>query len=393
MLMKKIYCQRTTYPMHKMQQQNKAIKADTICQQADPGMKLEPGFVRHAIIASMTLAIVACGDSDLPALQRDAIIEAQQRFAAAQQASQADQSAQENSEVANPAVTQTPAASENSATTETDDADPATEQSVQPGAATAAPSEPPNTLNFDDFQLVFNENFDDGVIDPEKWTTAFRWGPDLVVNNEEQYYVDIQNTPDFGYNPFRMDSGSLAIGANLTPDNLLADANDQTYLSGVLTTADRFEFTHGIAEIRALVPAGAGLLSQFWMLPDVFEGLRPQTFIMEVRGNEPEAVFHSYKYQDENDVVQTSGALRSEGTDFSADFHTYAVEWSPDELIYYIDGVEFQRFTSENIASQDMYLILTLAIGGVFPGSPDDTTVFPAELIIDHVRVFQQIPQ
>ena len=189
-----------------------------------------------------------------------------------------------------------------------------------------------------------------------------------------------------------MDSDSLAIGANLTPDNLLEDANDQPYLSGVLTTADRFEFTHGIVEVRAQVPTGAGLLSQFWMLPDVFEGLRPQTFVMEVRGSETEAVFHSYKYQDENDAVQTTGVLRSAGTDFSAGFHIYAVEWSPEELIYYIDGVEFQRVASENIASQDMYLILTLAIGGVFPGSPDETTVFPAELIVDHVRVFQRIP-
>jgi len=381
--------------MHKMQQQNTATKSDTTSLQKDSGITMKFRFVRPAIIASAALAIVACGDSDLPALQRDALIEAVQRDMAAQQANQTDQSAQENSEVAAPVVSEaeTLAASENPATTEADVADPTTEQAVQLGAAVEAPPEPLNTINFDDFQLVFNENFDDGEIDPEKWTTAFRWGPDLVVNNEEQYYVDIQNTPDFGYNPFRMDSGSLAIGANLTPDDLLAEANDQAYLSGVLTTADRFEFTHGIAEIRAQVPAGAGLLSQFWMLPDVFEGLRPQTFIMEVRGSEPEAVFHSYKYQDENDDVQTSGVLRSGGTDFSAGFHAYAVEWGPDELIYYIDGVEFQRFASENIASQDMYLILTLAIGGVFPGSPDETTVFPAELIIDHVRVFQRISQ
>jgi len=380
--------------MHKMQQLSTAIKDNSTSQHSDSGITMESRFVRHAMFASMTMVIVACGDSDLPALQRDAIIEAQQRDVAAQQASQADQTAQESGEVTAPLVPEAPAASETPDTTETDGAaDPSTEQEVQLGAAVESPAEPPNTINFDDFQLVFNENFDDGTIDPEKWTTAFRWGPDLVVNNEEQYYVDIQNTPDFGYNPFRMDSDSLAIGANLTPDNLLTDANDQAYLSGVLTTADRFEFTHGIAEIRAQVPAGTGLLSQFWMLPDVFEGLRPQTFIMEVRGSEPEAVFHSYKYQDENDDVQTSGVLRSEGTDFSADFHTYAVEWSPDELIYYIDGVEFQRFASENIASQDMYLILTLAIGGVFSGSPDETTVFPAELIIDHVRVFQRISQ
>ena len=346
----------------------------------------------RTLIASMTLAIVACSDSDIPALQRDAIIDAQQRGAAAQQASEVEQSAEAISDATpevpeSPAVVEAPAPAAAMAVTEADSAAAQIESTVG-----ATPLEP-NTINFDGHQLVFNENFDGGVIDPEKWTTAFRWGPDLVVNNEEQYYVDIQNTPDFGFNPFRMDTDSLAIGANLTPDNLLEATNNQAFVSGVLTTADRFEFTHGIAEIRAQVPSGTGLLSQFWMLPDVFEGLRPQTFIMEVRGNEPEAVFHSYKYQDENDELQTSGTLRSQGTDFSAGFHTYAVEWSPSELIYYIDGVEFQRFASENIATQDMYLIITLAVGGIFPGSPDETTVFPSELIIDHVRVFQLIPQ
>ena len=112
---------------------------------------------------------------------------------------------------------------------------------------------------------------------------------------------------------------------------------------------------------------------------------------MEARGDNTSEIFHSYKYQDANDDIQTTGVLRTTGGDFSADFHTYAVQWTQNQLIFYIDGLEFQRIENENIASQDMYLILNLAVGGVFPGSPDNTTIFPAEFVIDHVRVFQRI--
>ena len=329
-----------------------------------------------------TLAISACSDSDLPQLQRDAIVAAQQRALAAQENSGNTTDSNEETNVAEPI--------ENTAPVEDV---PATEEPLELGSAIPAePAEVQNSINLDGFQLVFNENFDSGEINAEKWNTALRWGADITVNNEEQYYIDTQNTPDFGFNPFRLDTNSIAISAQLTPPELLEAANNQPYVSGVLTTADKFNFSEGIAEIRAKIPAGTGLWPQFWMLPDEFTGLRPQLFVMEARGDNPAEIFHTYKYQDENDAVQSTGVLRTTGEDFSADFHTYAVEWSAGELVFYIDGLEFQRVESDNIASQDMYLILNLAVGGWFPGSPDETTTFPAEFVIDHVRVFQRIP-
>ncbi len=346
---------------------------------------------------SCALIISSCGDSDLPQLQRDAIVAAQQRALAAQEANTGGtQNTEENTDaevieevIEQPVAEEVTTAEPVGAPTE----EPTTE-TAEPEIEEANPVEPErrNEIDLQGFQLVFNENFDSGEINAEKWNTSLRWGPDIIVNNEEQYYIDIQGNPDFGFNPFRLDTDSIAIGAQLTPPDLLAAANDQPYLSGVLTTSDKFNFNEGIAEIRAKIPAGTGLWPQFWMLPDEFVGLRPQLFVMEARGDNPAEIFHSYKYQDENDDVQTTGVLTSVGSDFSADFHTYAVEWSPGELIFYIDGFEFQRVESENIVSQDMYMILNLAVGGWFPGSPDETTTFPAEFVIDHVRVFQRIP-
>jgi len=338
-------------------------------------------------LSAVALLLSACGDSDLPELQRDAIVAAQQRM----QVAQAALENQPDSAEANEGVADNESSAENEITDPVDSegdnsevAEEITDSEVVEG--------PPNTIDLSGFELVFNENFDNGEINPDKWSTAQRFGPDVIVNDEEQYYVDILNNPEFGYNPFRMDSDSIAIGANLTPAELVEDANNQPFVSGLLTTADKFEFTHGIAEMRAQIPAGAGLFPQFWMLPDEFVGLRPQTFIMESRGDDPSTVFHTYKYQDADDNVQTPGTARTQGDDFSAGFHTYAVEWGPGELIFYIDGTEFHRINSENIASQDMYLIINLAVGGFFAGSPDETTTFPAEMIIDHVRVFQLAP-
>lgn len=329
---------------------------------------------KHSIatvaVSLAALFIASCGESDIPDLQRDAIIDAQERIAANQQ----QQNAEAEAAAALPDEPSDPVEGEN----------PSTEMQV------SEPAEPASTIDLTGFELVFNESFNGDSLDTEKWTTAFRFGPELIINNEEQFYVDTVNNPNFGFNPFVLDGGTLTISAVETPDALLDAAVQQPYLSGVLTTADRFAFTHGIVEMRARIPAGSGLLSQFWMLPDVFEGLRPQVFIMEARGDGTDSVFHTYNYQDSNDDLQTTGVLESTGTDFSADFHNYAVEWSPGELIFYIDGVEFQRVASENVASQDMYMIVNLAVGGAFAGSPNESTTFPAQLSIDHVRVFQR---
>lgn len=344
------------------------------------------------ITLGCALVISACGDSDLPELQRDAIVAAQQQALAAEQAN-AGIDTDDSDAGSDTTDTDTTDNGDGDGSEDTTN-DPVTTPEGDPNPLVTAPEpepETPNSIDLEGYQLVFNENFDSNEINAAKWNTGLRWGTNVVVNNEEQYYIDIQNSPNFGYNPFRHDTDSIAIGAAETPTELVSAANNQPYISGVLTTADKFSFTEGVAEIRAKIPAGAGLWPQFWLLPDEFTGLKPQLFVMEARGDNTSEIFHTYKYQDENDDVQTTGVLTTQGGDFSADFHTYSVEWSPSLLVFYIDGIEYQRVESENIASQPMYLILNLAVGGWFPGSPDETTVLPAELVIDHVRVYQKI--
>ena len=237
--------------------------------------------------------------------------------------------------------------------------------------------------------LVFSDEFNGSAIDSSKWNTRYNWGPDSILDQELQYYVDTQTFPDFGYNPFVFNGETLSITADRTPADLSAAASNQAYLSGALTTLGKFEFRYGYAEIRARVPRGAGYWPAFWMLGAQFVDLKPQLFVLESRGNESDTVFHRYNYTDTADVVRTSGYLSSPGNDFSAGFHTYGVSWTSESLTFFVDGSRRHTVSHDSISKQDHYMLLNLAVGGAFPGIPNTETVFPGSFEIDYIRVYQ----
>jgi len=252
--------------------------------------------------------------------------------------------------------------------------------------------EPVNGIDLTSYDLVFEDEFRSPTIDESKWNTALTWGPDLVVYDQLQYYIDLQNSPDFGYNPFNLNGEELTITAVETPENLRAAANEQPWLSGVLTTADKFNFTYGYIETSVDTQEGLGVWPAFWMLSSEFEGLKPELFVMEYNGSKPDSLFHNYNYQDVDGNLRSPGQWEVTSEDFSEGFHKVGVMWSPEELLFYIDDQPRYRIVGENVSKQDMYLILNLAIGGNWPGAPDGTTPTPASIVIDYVRVYQLKP-
>lgn len=238
--------------------------------------------------------------------------------------------------------------------------------------------------------LIFSDEFDGAEIDESKWNTRYNWGPDILLIDEQQYYVDTQNFPDFGYNPFQFDGEVLSITAQPTPEDLLGVAKNQPYLSGVLTTSGKFDFAYGYVEIRARMPRGAGLWPSFFMLGAQNVDLKPQLFIAESRGGEPQSIYHRYNHADADGEVFASDRINSTGSDFTVDFHTFGVSWSPNKLSFFIDGDHRHTLTSSNVAAQNMYLLLNFAIGGAFAGVPDDNTEFPASFDLDYVRVYHR---
>lgn len=259
-------------------------------------------------------------------------------------------------------------------------------QPANPDDGTGGQSD--NRIDLTQYDLIFADDFRGGRIDSVKWNTALEWGPDLSINSQLQYYVDVLNEPEFGYQPFELTGEELVIKAIQTPDALRAAANEQPWLSGVLTTAGKLDFTYGYVEARIDLPSATGAWPAFWMLGSDFLGLKPELFIMEHDGAYPDSVFFNYNYLDQQG---THRELLSE--DIATGYHQYGVAWSPGELLFYVDRIPRYRIVGDAVAEQDMYLILNLAMGGAWLADPDGTTGSEISMVVDYVRAFQLKPQ
>ena len=248
----------------------------------------------------------------------------------------------------------------------------------------------PNENILDGYELVFSDEFNGSELDQSKWVTSYLWGDELVINNEEQHYVDIVNKPDFGYSPFSFDGEALTISSIETPAELKDKAFGQKYLSGVITSYDAFKFTYGYVEIRAHVPFGRGLWPAFWLLNAYYVEDKPEIDIFEFIGHNQDTVYHTYHYYDSDGNLRSTHSQPSTGVDYTSGYHTFSVEWLPGTLIFYIDGIEKHRVSDSKVSQQEMYIIANTALGGWWPGSPDSSTPFPAEYKIDYIRAYQK---
>ncbi len=263
------------------------------------------------------------------------------------------------------------------------------------GSGREGPARKTTGVDLDEYELVFSDEFQGTSLDFSKWATSYLWGPNIIINSEEQYYVDTRSDPDFGYDPFKLDGEVLTINSVPTPAALSDKALGQPYLSGVITSRDAFNFTYGYAEARARTPFGRGFWSAFWLLNTNYDGGdEPEIDIMEHIGHNQDTAYHTYHYYDHSGDTTTLHSTESmpvTGIDYTSDFHTFAVDWSPGTLVFYVDGVETHRINDPRVSNVDMYVIANTAIGGWWPGSPDATTEFPAEYALDYIRVYQRI--
>lgn len=252
-----------------------------------------------------------------------------------------------------------------------------------------------------DYELIFSDEFNGSSLDTSKWNTEFIWGDDLLINNEEQYYVDIKNDPDFGFNPFSFDGEHMTITTIETPPELAhkakarasynGDLQEQPYLSGLITSRDALSTVYGYYEIRAKFTHGRGYWPAFWLLNTYYVDAKPEIDIMEFIGHNQDVVYHTYHYFDSDGNLRSTESMPTTGIDFTSDFHTFGVEWNPGELIFYVDSVEVHRVIDSNVSQQEMYILANTAVGGWWAGPPDSSTPFPGEYKIDYIRAYQKI--
>lgn len=239
------------------------------------------------------------------------------------------------------------------------------------------------------YNLVFSDEFNGSSLDKSKWNSSYRWGPSWIINGEKQYYVDHINNPDFGHSPFEFDGNHMTISAVRTPEHLKASANWQPYMSGALTTYNKFKMRYGYVEMRAKLPKGRGLWSAFWLLHQNDNDRRPEIDVVEYIGDKPDILYNTYHYYDSWNL-ESSPSYKVPGPDYSQNFHTFGMKWEPGKITWYVDGQERNSHSDGNVAWEDMYLLVNLAVGGWWPGEPDGNTKFPARYQIDYIRAYQR---
>ncbi len=245
-------------------------------------------------------------------------------------------------------------------------------------------------------ELYWADEFDGNSLDTSVWERQEGDGTNYGLpsgwgNNELQYYTT------FEFNSF-VEDGSLHI---VTYDIPFAGF---PYSSARIRTLDAVEFAYGRVEARIDLPKGQGMWPAFWMLPtdspyggwaaggeiDVIEAVNQMTTI--------HGTLHFGNVWPGN---TSAGGTFSNGTDFSQGFHVYAMEWEPDAIRWYVDDQLYRTLPSSAWFSSPapanprapfdtpFHLILNVAVGGNFPGSPNGSTSFPQEMLVDWVRVYR----
>lgn len=221
--------------------------------------------------------------------------------------------------------------------------------------------------------------------DSAKWVYdlgAGGWG-----NAELQTYTDSRE------NSFLDGKGHLVIRAIQT--------GEKQYTSARLKTRGKYTVKFGRVEARIRLPFGQGIWPAFWMLGHEFPRVPwPQCGeidIMEFIGKEPQTIYgtvHGPGYSGSGGIPGKYASR--DGKAFSEDFHVYAVDWREGDIRFLVDGNEYARVRRADIPAgkqwvfdQPFFILLNLAVGGRWPGYPDQTTRFPQQLLVDWVRVYQ----
>lgn len=238
--------------------------------------------------------------------------------------------------------------------------------------------------NFQD--LVMSDEFNtDGALDPTIWNPEIGTGVNGWGNNELQYYTDRPEN-------VVVQNGILIITAKEE------DFNGSSYTSARITTKGLFDQAYGRFEARIKLPYGQGIWPAFWLLgSDCDQVGWPQCGeidIMEFRGQEPTTVHGTVHGPGYSAVDGITKSYTLENDRFDTGFHIFGIEWTPEYINYYVDDVLYNQITPADVTGEwvfnkPFYIIINLAVGGTFVGSPNSETTYPQNMLVDYVRVYK----
>lgn len=261
------------------------------------------------------------------------------------------------------------------------------------------------------WELTWADEFNGTSLDMTKWSyqdgTGAEYGLDGWGNNEQQYYTRDNLT---------VEDGTLTIAATNDSRGGKPYSSARIWTMSEDQQSAKFAQTYGRFEAKIKMPAGEGcqgLWPAFWLLPaDSPYGGWPvsgEIDIMEARGRVGNSIDSTLHYGKTYPHEAFDGAkyIWEEDESAIADYHIYSVDWTPTYMSFQVDGVEFyraenwycqddnepQKFAFPAPFDRDFYIILNMAVGGVFDGNliPSESAL-PAEMKVDYVRVYESVP-
>ena len=253
---------------------------------------------------------------------------------------------------------------------------------------TARQTDTPDTAP--EWRRVWSDEFNNsGAPDSSKW----RYEEGYLRNHERQYYT--RGRPENA----RVENGRLIIEARA--DSAVIDGAIRPVTSASLVTKGKAEWTYGRIEVRAKLPKGRGTWPAIWMLGSRIDSVGwpdcGEIDIMEHVGYAPGVIhttIHTKAFNWMNGKQPTADTLIADCMDV---FHVYAIHWDPEQIEFFIDSSRLLTFKNTHQGTDQWpfdtphYLILNLAIGGDWGGQKGvDSSLFPAAMQVDYVRVYQR---
>ena len=238
--------------------------------------------------------------------------------------------------------------------------------------------------SYDGMELVWSDEFNASSIDNSNWTFETGTGNWGWGNNELQYYQEINTS---------------IIDGNLVIEARKESVDNSNYTSSRIITRDKKSFKYGRVDIRAVMPEGQGIWPALWMLgSNHFQVGWPtcgEIDIMEMigGGDGRDNVLRGTAHWNQGGHVSYGQGYTHE-SNLSDEYHVYSIIWDDQNIRWYFNDINFNTMdiTSEALSAfhNNFYFIMNVAVGGVWPGSPDNTTLFPQWMIVDYIRVFQE---
>jgi len=237
---------------------------------------------------------------------------------------------------------------------------------------------------YEGMNLVWSDEFDGSTINMNNWTFEIGTGNWGWGNNELQYYQE--------------DNSSIIEG-NLVIEARRQILDNSNYTSSRLITRGKQSFRYGRVDIRAVMPEGQGIWPALWMLGSNHQQVGwpacGEIDIMEMigGGGGRDNVLRGTAHWNQGGTVSYGQGYTHE-SNLSEEYHVYSIMWDEQNIRWYFDDINFNTMdiTPAELSAfhNNFYFIMNVAVGGEWPGSPDNTTFFPQWMIVDYIRVFQE---